>query len=193
MPTNFIAELKREMRMPNVREAFLVLVLAFAVGIVLALLQALARPLIEARFALDSVSFPLALRPVERAGSIWNLVGWGYLLNEHHIESVPRWVFDKALTLLIVMVFSRLLWWGPLISQAGAMANLLEWHLTGHVLDWIIFPDGAFGVRALSLGDIAIYGGVALTVSALALMCARMLLKWCAAFREVTRAVRARH
>lgn len=191
MQSSFMTELKRELRLPNARQAVLILVCVFGVGVALALLQALARPLVETRFALDSVSFPLALKPVERAGSFWNLVGWGYFLNGHHIESMPRWLFDKAVDFVIVVAFARLLWWGPMIGQAGAVANLLEWHLTGHVLDWIIFPNGAFGVRALSLGDIAIYGGLLVTLVALVVMWVRLLLKWRSALRQVVRAVRA--
>lgn len=191
MYSDFITELKHELRLPGAREAGRVLLCVFGIGIALLVLQSLLRPLIDARFALDSVTFPLAMRSVEKAGSYWNLVGWGYFLNDHHVDSISRWLLDLAVGFAIVLAFSRLLWWGPMVAQAGAVANLLEWQLTGHVLDWIIFPNGALGVRALSLGDIAIYGGLLVTLAALIAMCVRLLLKWWSALRQVARAIRA--
>lgn len=190
MYSSFITELKRELHLPGAREAGRILLYVFGIGIALLVLQSLLRPLIDARFALDSVTFPFAMRSAEKAGSFWNLVGWGYFLNDHHIYSVPRWLLDMAVGFAIVLAFSRLLWWGPMVAQAGAVANLLEWQLTGHVLDWIIFPNGSLGVRALSLGDIAIYGGLAVTVVAVALMVARLCVRWWSALRSLARTAR---
>jgi lipoprotein signal peptidase len=57
----------------------------------------------------------------------------------------------------------RVLGYGLLLAYAGAIANMLEWGSRGGVLDWLILPNGDDGVRGLSLGDTAIYVGVAWT------------------------------
>ena len=192
MNAKFIVELKRELRLPTAREALIILVSIFVTGAALALLQGMVRPIVEARFALDSVSFPLALAPVERAGSYWNLVGWGYFLNDYRIQDLPWWIVEMTAVTVAAVVFSRLLWWAPALMLSGVIANMLEWHFTAKVLDWIIFPDGAQGVRALSLGDIGIYGGIAPCVIALTLMWLRLIRSWWFAFRGSLRTARAR-
>jgi hypothetical protein len=45
-----------------------------------------------------------------------------------------------AHTCAFVTPFARLLWWGPLIMQAVAVANIVVGSITGHVLDWVILP-----------------------------------------------------
>ena len=167
MSTTFVAQLRSELKLPTVHHAVLILVSIFGIGLTIALLQGFIRPAIDNRFALDSASFPLVLGSFERAGSYWNLIGWGYFLNDHSIESPSTWIAEKIAVLALTILFARYLWWGPAAMQAGVVANLLEWHFLGNVLDWIIFPDGALGVRALSLGDILIYGGIVLCVIAL--------------------------
>ncbi len=58
-------------------------------------------------------------------------------------------------------MLSRVLGWGLLVSFAGVVANMVEFGSRQAVLDWIILPNGGDGVRGLSLGDLAIYGGIA--------------------------------
>lgn len=160
MNMTFIAQIKSELKFPTLLQSILILISIFGIGLMVALLQGILRPVIDNRFAIDTASFPFALGSFERAGSYWNLIGWGYFLNNHGIESPPLWMADKIVALALTILFARYLWWGPVVMQAGVVANLLEWHFLGNVLDWIIFPDGALGVRALSLGDILIYGGI---------------------------------
>lgn len=191
MASSFVVDLKRELRLPTLRQAAFILISIFAIGAALALLQWSARPVIQGRFALDSVSFPWALATLERAGSFWNLVGWGYFLNEFQVDSLPWWLARKLVDFAMVIAFARVLWWGPLVMQAGAVANILEGGITGQVLDWIIFPDGAQGVRALSLGDICIYGGFVPCVIALTLMWIRLIRSWWFAIRDAVRTARA--
>ena len=191
MNSSFATKLKREFRLPTVREAFIILALVCATGTALALLQGMVRPVVAGRFALDSVSFPLALAPVERAGSYWNLIGWGYFLNDYRIHHLPWWIVEMTALFIAAVAFSRLLWWAPAVMLSGVVANMLEWHFTGQVLDWIIFPDGAQGVRALSLGDIGIYGGIVPCVMALTLMWIRLIRSWWFAIRDALRTARA--
>ena len=191
MNSKFAAELKCELQLPTLRQGLLIFALIFVGGIAVALMQGMARPLIEARFALDSVSFPLALTPIERAGSYWNLIGWGYFLNDYQIHSLPWWLAEMTVVFLAAVAFSRLLWWAPAVMLSGVVGNLLEWHFTGQVLDWIIFPNGAEGVRALSLGDIAIYGGIVPCAIAITLMWLRVIRGWWSAVRQALRTARA--
>jgi hypothetical protein len=176
------------LKFPTSLQAVLILISIFGIGLVVALLQGFLRSVIENRFALDSASFPLALGSFERAGSYWNLIGWGYFLNNHCIESPALWMADKIVVLALTILFARYLWWGPVVMQAGVVANLLEWHFLGNVLDWIIFPNGALGVRALSLGDILIYGGIVPCVIVLVLRVAAIPRSLRQAFGDAARA-----
>ncbi|MEN9419157.1 MAG: hypothetical protein RI988_2777 [Pseudomonadota bacterium] len=191
MSATFIAQLKSEMKFPTLLQAALILIAIFGIGLVVALLQGILRPVIDNRFALDSASFPFVLGSFERAGSYWNLIGWGYFLNGHCIESPSLWTAEKIAVLALTILFARYLWWGPVAMQAGVVANLLEWHFLGNVLDWIIFPDGALGVRALSLGDILIYGGIVPCVIVLTVRVAAIPRSIRQAFRDAARTGKA--
>lgn len=191
MASTFVNDLKRELRLPTALQAMLILVSIGAISAAITSLQVLARPLIENRFALDSVSFPFALGSVERAGSFSNLVGWGYFVNDYRIDSIPWWIVDNFIVLTLTIVFARMLWWGPVAMKAGALANVLEWHFLGNVLDWIIFPNGYMGVRALSLGDIFIYGGIVPCVIVLTMRIAAIPWLIWSAFRKADRSGKA--
>lgn len=180
-------ELKRELKLPTARQAIWIFVSILAIGTLIAILQGVVRPLVSSRFALDSASFPWVVGSFERAGSYWNLVGWGYFLNDHRIDSLTWWLVEMMGLFAFLIAFARLLWWGPVAMLAGVVANLLEWRITGHVLDWIVFPNGAEGVRALSLGDIGIYGGSAVCSVAVSLMWIRAVRCWWSILRASAR------
>lgn len=160
-----IASLIREaVPMPTWTQGIRYLLLSCGLGCLITLVQGVMRWVVEWRFSPDSISFPFALNAVERAGDWGNLVGWGYLVNETYtITSVPQWTFEMVFSAVAGVTMCRVLGYGLLLAYAGAIANMLEWGSRGGVLDWLILPNGDDGVRGLSLGDTAIYVGVAWT------------------------------
>jgi hypothetical protein len=192
MNSRIFEDLKRELKIPTARQSMIILISVISISVSIALLQGLIRPVIENRFMLESVSFPLAIQQIERAGEFSNLIGWGYFLNGYRIEAWPWWMAENVIVILLTIGFARLLWWGPVSMTAGAFANLLEWHFLGNVLDWIIFPNGAYGVRALSLGDILIYGGLVPCVIVLSLMMLRIPLSVWLAVRNASETSKGR-
>jgi hypothetical protein len=162
MPISIATAIRQHLPLPTIAEASRYLLLACAAGCTLALLQGVMWFVIEWRFHLDSISFPLAIEAGRRAGDWINLVGWGYLVNDSYtITSVFRWIYEMVFIAVAAVAFCRVLGWGLLVSFAGVVANMIEFGSRQAVLDWIILPNGGDGVRGLSLGDLAIYGGIA--------------------------------
>ena len=154
--------IRENLPLPTFAEAVRYLLLACAAGCTIALLQGVMWFVIDWRFHRDWIAFPLALEAGRRAGDWRNLVGWGYLVNDTYtITSVFRWTYEMVVIATTAVVFCRVLGWGLLVSFAGVVANMVEFGSRQAVLDWIILPNGGDGVRGLSLGDLAIYGGIA--------------------------------
>lgn len=164
VPSSIASLIRQAIPMPTVAEGVRYFLLSCGLGCMITLVQGVMRWVIEWRFNLDSIAFPLALNAIERAGDWDNLVGWGYFINDTYtITSVPQWTFEMVFSAVAGVTMCRILSYGLLLAYAGVVANMLEWGSRGGVLDWIILPNGGDGVRGLSLGDTAIYAGVAWT------------------------------
>jgi len=184
-----IARLIRQaIPMPTWAEGVRYFLLSCGLGCTVALTQGVMWWVIEWRFSPDSISFPLALNGIERAGDWDNLVGWGYLVNDSYtITSVPQWIYEMVFVAVVGVTMCRVLGWGLLLSFAGAVANFLELGSRGAVLDWIILPNGGDGVRGLSLGDIAIYAGVGWTALMAIRLCAQGFREGISEFQQARR------
>ena len=83
-----------------------------------------------------------------------------------------HWLMAQLMLFVSAILVGRLLWWSPVIMSAGGTANLIELQWRGAVLDWIIIPMGPI-IKAISLGDVAIFVGAAWCAVAVVAICIR--------------------
>ena len=173
--------LKRALSFPTGRDACKILIVVLLLGCAITLLQVAVFEWVQLRFERGSITFPFALAPVTRAGAATNLVGWGFMLNEAVMPPF-HWLMAQLMLFVSAILVGRLLWWSPVIMSAGGTANLIELQWRGAVLDWIIIPMGSI-IKAISLGDVAIFVGAGWCMVAVVAICIR-------GFHEIATAIR---
>lgn len=175
MSPEILTEIRRALLPPASDSIWKMGLAVFLLAGLVGLAQETAYQWVARRFEPGDISFPLALAPVTQAGAAANLIGWGFMLND---EAIPllRWLMSLLALLFLAIAAGRVLGWSPVVMAAGGIANLLELGFRGAVLDWIIIPKGAT-IKAISLGDVAIYIGAVWCVVAMIVICVRAVLE----------------
>lgn len=168
--------------LPTARDCWRVLLWVGVLAGVLGFFQLAIHALLQHRFETGEIAFPFALGPVTRAGEATNLIGWGLMLNNAPLPLIHL-AMSLCLLLLIAVLTKPVLGWAPAAMAGGGFANLLELGTRGAVLDWIIIPAGST-IRAISLGDVAIFAGALWCIVNVTSFCIRRIREAAAVIRQ---------